>query len=85
MPRSDLLDELPQWHNAERLRAEFPLAVIPRIGHGVAQSHEPGLLPAMSSSSVREMLRKGVDVTSFVPAGVLEYIREYELYCSLDG
>jgi nicotinate-nucleotide adenylyltransferase len=82
---SDLLDELPQWQNADRLRAEFPLAVIPRIGHSAAKSQEPGLLPAMSSSYVREMLRKGEDVTSLVPAGVLEYIREYELYCSLDG
>lgn len=78
---SDLVEELPRWHNSEALQRDFPIYVIPRIGqNGEACAQAPGLLPALSSSLVREMLLKGEDVSSLVPARVLSYIREYELY-----
>ncbi|MCX7626317.1 MAG: nicotinate (nicotinamide) nucleotide adenylyltransferase [Candidatus Sumerlaeaceae bacterium] len=76
---SDILEELPRWHNAESLQREFPIYVIPRIGQNIPPGAF-GLLPALSSSQVRELLRKGEDVSGLVPARVLGYIREYELY-----
>ncbi len=79
---SDLLEELPRWHNAELLQKEFPIAVIPRIGHTEAEGLGPGMLPAVSSSYVRDLLKRGQDVSGLVPARVLEYIKEYELYTS---
>lgn len=80
---SDILEELPRWHNADALQREFPIYVIPRIGENSPVGEaRTGLLPALSSSQVRELLRKGEDVSGLVPARVLGYIREYELYTS---
>lgn len=78
---SDLVDELPRWRDSEILQREFPIYVIPRIGctQGVSAPCDVDS-PLFSSSHVRALLAEGKDVSPLIPARVLGYIREYELY-----
>jgi nicotinate-nucleotide adenylyltransferase len=78
---SDLVAELPSWNHPEVI-AQYPVCVIPRTGIQISGQHEAGVLPAASSSEIRNMLREGKDVSHLVPWRVLQYIREYELYTS---
>ncbi|MGB9691493.1 MAG: nicotinate (nicotinamide) nucleotide adenylyltransferase [Candidatus Sumerlaeaceae bacterium] len=77
----DLVEELPRWRDSDTLQGEFPIYVIPRIGHiEDTGAVEETLKPVFSSSHVRTLLAQGKDVSMLVPARVLGYIREYELY-----
>lgn len=62
---SDLLAELPRWHRWDELRRELTFHVIGRGGTEAAAPPEgrfvvhPLRLPDLSSTAVREMLRRG--------------------------
>jgi len=47
---------------------------------GEASFADGPALPDVSSTEVRERLRRGEDVSALVPTRVLEYIRERGLY-----
>jgi nicotinate-nucleotide adenylyltransferase len=77
----DLVGELPSWYGAEQLRRLVRLIVVARTGF-------PGDGPAMpevSSSEVRDRLRRGEPVDSLLPRSVLDYIRERKLYGSAES
>jgi len=86
---SDLLPELPTWHRWEELRSQVCFLVLGR-GQEVAANDLPDggdflvrdfQLPDISSSTIRQKLAEGQDVSSLVPASVLNLLRNQpELY-----
>jgi len=67
---SDLRAELPRWKESERLQKLARIIWIGRTG----ADPQPGdtiILPDVSSTHVRELLRSGRDAGAFVPARVL--------------
>jgi nicotinate-nucleotide adenylyltransferase len=73
---ADLLAETSKWYRFDRVTELARLVVVGRAGHpGPAPE-----LPAVSSSTIRERLHRGEDVSALVPGRVLAYIRERSLY-----
>jgi nicotinate-nucleotide adenylyltransferase len=75
---ADVLAETDKWYRFDRVRQLARLIVVGRAGH-------PGgggapALPPVSSTEVRDRLRRGEDVSALVPRAVLEYIRRRGLY-----
>ncbi len=90
----DALEDLPNWHEPERLIRLAELAVAER-GEGKQTNPEleailPGLskrvtwldMPQLpfSATQVRTLASKGTPLVGFVPPGVEAYIREHRLY-----
>jgi nicotinate-nucleotide adenylyltransferase len=80
---ADVLPETGKWYRWERVRELAGLIVLGREGYPPV----PGapVLPAVSSTAVRELLAKGEDVAGLVPRRVLEYVRERGLYVGGEG
>ncbi|MGE0786721.1 MAG: nicotinate (nicotinamide) nucleotide adenylyltransferase [Sandaracinaceae bacterium] len=76
---SDLVPEIPRWHDAHRLDSLAERLVIPRPGYAVPGDFTPAL-PEVSSTDVRERLARGESVRGLVPLRVAEYIAAHELY-----
>jgi nicotinate-nucleotide adenylyltransferase len=86
----ELLKDLAQWKESERLRATAKLLVIRRPGVAsvtipegwnitvLSPSYEDGVI--VSSSSVRELLRKGSSCAGLMPASVIQYCVQEKLY-----
>ena len=80
---SDILREAQKWYRWDRVTELASLIVVGRSGHegSAAGAARTGpLLPEVSSTDVRNRLRRGGDVSSWVPRAVLRYIREHGLY-----
>ncbi|HEY6106326.1 MAG TPA: nicotinate (nicotinamide) nucleotide adenylyltransferase [Anaeromyxobacteraceae bacterium] len=75
---ADLLAETDKWYRFDRVHDLARLIVVGRAGHPDGQGAPP--LPPVSSTEVREKLRRGEDVSALVPRTVLDYIRERGLY-----
>ncbi len=84
----DLLEELPRWHDYERLRSLVTPIVLQREKGPV---HRQNALPEktlvirnrpmeVSSSEVRRRLRRGEPVRELLPERVYEYIRTHKPY-----
>lgn len=82
---SDVLAETSQWYQFEAVSALAPPFVFVRRGAAEAQS-SPSLLPEVSSSELREMLRRAGDPTvrqalgELMAPAVIEYAIEKGLY-----
>jgi nicotinate-nucleotide adenylyltransferase len=76
---SDLLPEAPSWYRWDLVQERARIVVVGRQGHPAGAEGRP-LLPAVSSTEIREHLSRGADVSHLVPRKVLEYIRERGLY-----
>jgi len=76
---SDLIEEFSRWSEPERIREIAPLWIVRREGSDIKGASGP-LFPAISSTDVRERLRRGADVSRSVPAAVIDYIAEHALY-----
>jgi nicotinate-nucleotide adenylyltransferase len=74
---SDLEAETASWYGAEELKALVTFIVVGRSGF--SGGHEI-VLPEVSSTDVRERLRRGRPVDHLVPRAVLDYIRQRRLY-----
>ncbi len=75
---ADVLAETSKWYRFERVRELARLIVVGRAGYpGTA---DVPVLPAVSSSEIREKLQRHEDVSALVPASVLRYIEEKGLY-----
>ncbi len=79
---ADLVTEVPTWFGAEELQRRVPFIVIGRTGFA-GGSEIP--MPAISSTTVRERLAKGLVVDDLVPRSVLDYIRARALYDTAGG
>ena len=73
---SDILHETERWKDFEDLRQLAPPIVVPR-----GEKNEPSFsFPNLSSTSIRQALREGRDVSEAVPQQVLAYIQSNSLY-----
>lgn len=81
---ADSLDDLPNWHDPERIRSLATLAVAPRAGSTVPL--ESPLVAVdmppvtISATDLRQRVRSAKPIRYMVPAAVEAYISEYRLY-----
>jgi nicotinate-nucleotide adenylyltransferase len=75
---ADILPDTPKWYRWDRVQALARIVVVGREGYPTV----PGapMLPAISSTAVREAIAGGDDVSAWIPARVVAYIRERGLY-----
>jgi nicotinate-nucleotide adenylyltransferase len=73
---ADLVSELPSWYGSEELLSLVKVIVVGRAGF---EGGGPAL-PAVSSSDIRERLRRGHPVDPLLPRSVLDYVRQRKLY-----
>jgi nicotinate-nucleotide adenylyltransferase len=82
---ADVLDEVHKWHAFDAVTKLAPPLVLGRVGHERPEAG-PQMLPEVSSSKVREWLRQRESpefqsrLREVVPAAVLRYIDEHDLY-----
>jgi nicotinate-nucleotide adenylyltransferase len=84
---ADLVPELGSWHRSEDLRRLVTLAVVsrptgpsPAIPPGWRVEWVDGPQVAVSSSEVRDLLRKGRSVEGMVPEPIIRCIGRHDLY-----
>lgn len=90
---SDLVSEIDTWKKIETLAQKVHFVVLMRDGYPVEENRRlPRTLPgcswyyfekrkiAITSSEVRERVKRGRSIRYLVPETVLEYIRENRLY-----
>jgi len=75
---SDLVEQIPRWHEGHRIEELAELLVVGRGGHG--RDGDALLMPEVSSTEVRRRLRAGEPADALVPRAVLDYAREQGLY-----
>jgi nicotinate-nucleotide adenylyltransferase len=95
----DSLRDLPTWHDPERILRAAELAVAGRpgvdadidvIGREIPELRGRAHLAVIkeipvSSSEIRERVRKNLPITGLLPAVVETYIQEHGLYASSSG
>lgn len=83
---SDLINQLPQWREAESIIEDYDIYVYPRPDSPVEFTTarttvlDGAPLYDYSSTQIRDALERGEDVSSMVDAEVLQYIREHGLW-----
>jgi nicotinate-nucleotide adenylyltransferase len=76
---SDILAETEKWYRWDRVQELARIVVVGRQGHEAGAGGRP-LLPAVSSTEVRERLGRGEEVGHLVPRRVLAHIAARSLY-----
>lgn len=93
---SDILEQIPKWHDPERLEELSEIIVYLREGFPIKslptqikklRVHDGYVLPDVQSSNVRAMIKQSTDASlaesiPFVDQKVVQYIREHQLYRS---
>jgi nicotinate-nucleotide adenylyltransferase len=74
---ADILGETDKWHRWDQVVRLAPPLVIGRSGYG---SGAEVTLPPVSSTDIRERLRRGQDVVPLVSRAVMDYIAGRGLY-----
>lgn len=83
---SDNWNNFDKWRDSEEILDKYGVIVYPRPGRPVKNELVDGMelvqSPSidLSSSFIREAIKKGKDMNLFLPAGVYEYIKENNLY-----
>lgn len=84
---SDNWQEFKRWRNPEKIIEEFGVIIYPRPGYDIEGELPEGVkllegVPTveMSSTFVRNQIKRGKNINYFVPRDVAEYIRRHELY-----
>lgn len=85
---SDNLPTFHLWGSWELLLKKIPFLIFPRAGYpneplyeGMTMVHDSSLVISnISSTKIRDRVKKGLSINHFVPGGVEEYIKEHELY-----
>ncbi|MFH1131134.1 MAG: nicotinate-nicotinamide nucleotide adenylyltransferase, partial [Pseudomonadota bacterium] len=76
---ADILEDAHKWYGFDGVKKLAEVLVVGRTGYP-PPSNAP-VMPEVSSTKIRARLAKGEDVSDLVPASVLAYIDEHELYC----
>jgi nicotinate-nucleotide adenylyltransferase len=79
-----------KWRNSEEILAKYHILVYPRLGHEVVIPEDlrdrvqlvNAPIIELSSSQIRERLRRGDSVRYYVPDEVFNYINRNHLYNS---
>lgn len=74
-----------RWYHADDIIAHYPIRIYPRRGYDIEDSTLPhnvklvdtGLYD-VSSTMVRERIRRGEDVSQLIPASIIEMAKVYE-------
>jgi len=92
---SDLVKEIPKWHQAENLtRRERFFLVVPRLGDPLPEALPPYAAPIsmenvgvtnISSSLVRARIVQGMSLEGMVPPAVISHILRNRLYQPASG
>lgn len=77
---TDVMAETDKWYRWDRVQELARIAVVGRQGHEAGAAGRP-LLPAVSSTEIRDRIRRGEEVSHLVPRRVVQYLRERGLYC----
>jgi len=85
---SDQLATFHLWGQWQELVKSIPFLVFPRYGYPndplyenmTVISDESLLATNISSTKIRERVKRGLPIEPFVPPGVAEYIKEHGLY-----
>lgn len=79
---ADLVKERERWHGWDELSRLVPFLVLGRAGSGaeVLEGEDQVVLPAVSSTRARALLKAGQRPTGLVAREVLDYIEEHGLY-----
>jgi len=85
---SDQLPTLHLWGRWEELLTRLPFLVFPRYGfpneplypHMTVVAHELLIGSNISSTKIRERVKRNLAIDQFVPAEVAQYIKDHELY-----
>jgi len=85
---SDQLATFHLWGQWQELLRQMRFLVFPRYGypndplyeHMSVISDESLLATNISSTKIRERVKRGLSIAPFVPKGVEEYIKEHKLY-----
>ena len=84
---SDNWEAFGRWRDADRILNEYGVTIYPRPGYELpsempANVEVAGEVPQVfvSSTYIRQALKRGRDVTFLVPCNVLNYIEEKQLY-----
>ena len=78
-----------KWRNPEIIREKYGLIVYPRPGYEISECmpRNVELIDSptvnISSTFVREAIKRGVDMNYFLPPGVYKYIKDHKLYRTL--
>ncbi|HEX5750342.1 MAG TPA: nicotinate (nicotinamide) nucleotide adenylyltransferase [Archangium sp.] len=76
---SDILKDLPQWKDFDRIQRMARVVVLYRAGYPAEGTVGPPLA-VVSSTDIRERLNRGELPSDLVPRVVLDYAREHHLY-----
>lgn len=76
---SDLVHQLDRWSQPERIRTLAPLWIVQREGNEIDGVSGP-VFPAISSTDIRQRIRRGEDVGHCVPRAVVDYVAAQGLY-----
>lgn len=77
---SDLVPEIPRWHEGHRIPELATLVVVGRGGY--LDGTEDIVMPNISSTEIRRRLAAGEPADALVPRDVLAYIAAHGLYRS---
>ncbi len=75
---ADVLSQLPQWRQIERLRAHFPLIVVGRQGWPAVEGAP--CFPDVSSTEIRALVASGEPYAHLVPTSVRTVLEAHRLY-----
>jgi len=85
----DLVEELPKWKEHEYLKKMVNFCVVPRLEKKVSSGIIPeGIIPprenlflmSISSTAIRDCVKKGLPIRGMVGKGVENYIYKHGLY-----
>ena len=76
---SDILKDLPNWKDFDRIQKLVRVVVLYRAGYPAEGTVGPPLAE-VSSTDIRERLSRGEPPTDLVPSKVLVHAREHHLY-----
>ncbi len=76
---SDILVEAEQWKDFDRIEEYASLIILRRRGVDPSEDYK-AVLPDVSSSLIRENIRKSISIAGLVPNKVLRFIEENNLY-----
>ncbi len=80
---SDIPAQAPAWKDFDRLRGMVEFLVLRRPGYEeelLGWSYAPVAMPNVSSSEIRERIRRNDSVRGLLPASVASFIEERKLY-----